>query len=151
MPQRAKDIALSLINGNPNNKTKKDLYKRKKNKQRLQLSADNLTPPGWLNSGAKKEFNRIVEILEKSQVLTNADVNTLAIYCDTLYDYKSYKNQIKKHGMLIDDKVNPFIREKRNAAQLLDKLGNELGLSPSARTSLAINLPDMKEDDDDDF
>ena len=53
--------------------------------------------------------------------------------------------------MLIDDKVNPFIREKRNAAQLLDKLGNELGLSPSARTSLAVNLPDMKEDDDDDF
>ena len=30
MPQKAKDIALSLINGNPNNQTKKELYKRKK-------------------------------------------------------------------------------------------------------------------------
>ena len=38
MPQKAKDIALSLINGNPNNQTKKELYKRKKNNQRLQLS-----------------------------------------------------------------------------------------------------------------
>ncbi|RHW46090.1 phage terminase small subunit P27 family [Bombilactobacillus bombi] len=151
MPQKPKDIALSLIQGNPNNITKKELKKRKNNKQKLQLSADHLTPPNWLNSGAKKEFNRIIDLLSKTKLLTDADATTLAIYCDTLYDYKSYKNQIKKHGMMVNGRVNPFIREKRNAAQLLDKLGNELGLSPSARTSLMVNLPDMEEDEDDEF
>jgi len=51
-------------------------------------------------------------------------------------------------------RVNPFIREKRNSAQLLDKLASELGLTPGSRASLAINMPegeDNEGDGDDEF
>jgi len=55
---------------------------------------------------------------------------------------------------MMKGRVNPFIREKRNSAQLLDKLANELGLTPGSRASLAINMPDDgsgEGDDDDEF
>ena len=51
---------------------------------------------------------------------------------------------------MIDGRVNPLIREKRNASAALTKYANMLGLTPSARASLAIHL-DEESDDDDDF
>ena len=148
MPRVAKAAALSIIEGNPNNKTKKELYKRKRNEKKMQLSDDKLIAPSWLDPGAKKDFNFLVSLLKESKVVNNADLTQLAIYCDTLYDYKAYKRAVKKYGKLINGKINPFIREKRNAAQLLDKIGNEFGLSPTARNSIAINLPEENDSDD---
>lgn len=151
MPQTAKSALSHIIEGNPNNKTKKELFKRKKNEEKLTLTRDNLNPPLWLSKTGIKEFNRIVELMDKTQLLTDGDTNTLALYCDTLADYQSYSRKIRQMGMLVNDKANPFIREKRNAAQLLDKLSNELGLTPGSRNSLAIGMQDDENDDDDEF
>jgi len=152
MPQRAKSAALHLLEGNPNNKTKKELHKRQKNEQKLTISAENITAPSWLSSGGKTEFERIKSLFDPAHLLTDADVNLLAIYCDTLMDYKGCIAEVKKRGRSIQGKPNPFWREKQKLAPLLQKLGSELGLSPSARASLAINMEDDSPgDDDDDF
>lgn len=154
MPQTAKSSLIHLMEGNPNNITKKELHKRKKNEDKLTLPRDKLIPPSWLTATGAKEFNRIVEMMEPTQLLTNGDVNTLALYCDTLADYHSFDRKIKQKGYMMKGRVNPFIREKRNSAQLLDKLANELGLTPGSRASLAINMPDDSSgegDDDDEF
>lgn len=142
------------MEGNPNNITKKELHKRKKNEDKLTLPRDKLIAPSWLTTTGTKEFNRIVEMMEPTQLLTNGDVNTLALYCDTLADYHAFDRKIKQKGYMMRDRVNPFIREKRNSAQLLDKLANELGLTPGSRASLAINMPDVEGgegDGDDEF
>ncbi|WP_125711759.1 phage terminase small subunit P27 family [Companilactobacillus kedongensis] len=150
MPQNAKSALIHIYEGNPNNKSKKELYKRKNNEEKLSLPNDDLNPPTWLTATGAKEFNRIVSMMEPTKLLTNGDVNTLALYCDTLADYRSYSRKIKQKGVMMKGRVNPFIREKRNAAQLLDKLANELGLTPGSRASLAINM-DSGEDEDEDF
>jgi len=133
---------------------KKSDRSNKKNEDKLTLPRDKLIPPSWLTATGSKEFNRIVEMMEPTQLLTNGDVNTLALYCDTLADYHSFDRKIKQKGYMMKGRVNPFIREKRNSAQLLDKLANELGLTPGSRASLAINMPDDgggEVDDDDEF
>lgn len=149
VPQKAKSVALHLMEGNPNNKTKKELYKRQKNEKKLAISAAHIDPPTWLSTGAKNEFNRLKKLLAPTEILTDADINLLAIYCDTLMDYKACNAEVKKHGRSVQEKPNPFWREKQKLAPLLQKLGNELGLSPSARASLAINMTEETTDDDD--
>ena len=153
MPRTAKSAALHLYEGNPNNITKKELFKRQKNETKLKVSSANVDPPSWLNATAHKEFKRITKLMAASDVLTEADIGILALYCDTYADYLSYRRQIKANGMQSAGILNAFVREKRNAAQLLDKLGNELGLSPGSRASLAIHMDDDggKNDDDDEF
>ncbi|MFT8392388.1 MAG: phage terminase small subunit P27 family [Liquorilactobacillus ghanensis] len=151
MPRTAQSAMIHLLQGNPNNKTKKELSKRLKNEKSLELSSDNLIAPSWLDTGAKKEFNRIISIFSKTKLLTDADTNLLAIYCDTLSDYKSCNRQIKKLGRTVGGKVNPFVREKRNLADLLDKYARQLGLTPAARASLAIRMNPDGGDDDEDF
>lgn len=149
MPQAAKSAMMHLYEGNPNNLTKKEIYKRKKNEEKLKISSNNLKVPSWLEPGAKKNFKRIVELMEPTGILSDVDVDILAIYCDTYYDYLSYKRKIRKTGNMIDGRVNPLIREKRNASAALTKYANMLGLTPSARASLAIHLDDESDDDDD--
>lgn len=39
---------LQMMLGNPNNKTKKELYRRQKNEQKLAVSAENMEPPAFL-------------------------------------------------------------------------------------------------------
>ncbi|GKT04456.1 phage terminase small subunit P27 family [Furfurilactobacillus entadae] len=154
MPRTAKSAALHLYEGNPNNLTKKELYKRQKNESKLKVSQANIDPPSWLNMTAKNEFKRITALMAETDVLTEADIGILALYCDTYADYLAYRRQIKANGMQSSGKLNVFIREKRNAAQLLDKLGSELGLSPGSRASLAIRMNDDssgKADEHDEF
>lgn len=154
MPRTAQSSYLQLLNGNPNNKTKKELYKRTKNEKRLQVSAVNMSPPAWLASGAKKEFERIINLYQESKLLNELDINTLAIYCDLLMEYKSLNASLKKHGKTFNDgvkyDVSPIFKEKRQLAPQIDKYARQLGLTPAARASLAINLSDDSGDNNDD-
>lgn len=153
MPRAAKSALMHLHEGNPNRLVKKEINRRAKNEEKLRVSDDKLEPPTWLESSAKKHFRMIVDVMKPTKVLTNADVDLIALYCDTYYDYCSYKRKVRQTGMVNNDtgKPNPFIKEKRTAATALVKYANELGLTPSARASLAINLDDKSDGDDDEF
>ncbi|GAX06954.1 phage-related terminase-small subunit [Secundilactobacillus pentosiphilus] len=151
MPQVAKSAMIHLLEGNPNNLTKKELHKRSENEKKLQIASNHIDPPAWLSTGAKNEFKRIVTLFEPTKLLTEADVNLLAVYCNSLMDYKAYKAQIKKRGYLVKGRLNPFIHEKQKTADLLNKYANQIGLTPSARASLAINMDSKEDDDDEDF
>lgn len=152
MPRHAQSALLSIVNGNPNNKTKKELHTRLKNEQRLAVSNKNIDPPSWLSSGAKNEFNRIVKLFADTQLLNEADITELAMYSDLLMEYKSCNTRLKKHGREKDGKPSPDIRLKMQLSQQIDKIAKNLGLTPTARASMAIHADDEKGvDDDEDF
>lgn len=140
-----------MLNGNPNNKTKKELAKRTKNEKRMEVSNENMTPPAWLSTGAKKEFNRIVDLFSDNKLLNEADITELAMYCDLLSEYRACNTRLKKNGRSVDGKPSPDVRMKLQLSQQIDKLAKNLGLTPSARASMAINLDEIEEDDEDDF
>lgn len=151
MPRQAQSAYLQMLNGNPNNKTKKELAKRTKNEKRMEVSNENMTPPAWLSTGAKKEFNRIVDLFKKNKLLNEADITELAMYCDLLSEYRACNTRLKKNGRSVDGKPSPDVRMKLQLSQQIDKLAKNLGLTPSARASMAINLDEIEEDDEDDF
>lgn len=151
MPRQAQSAYLQILNGNPNNKTKKELSKRTKNEKRMAFSSENMTPPAWLSSGAKKEFQRIITLFDESKLLNEADITELAMYCDLLSEYKSCNTRLKKNGRSQEGKPNPDLRMKLQLSQQIDKLAKNLGLTPAARASMAINLDEIEEDGEDDF
>lgn len=151
MPRQAQSAYLQMLNGNPNNKTKKELAKRTKNEKRMEVSNENMTPPSWLSTGAKKEFNRIVDLFSDNKLLNEADITELAMYCDLLSEYRACNTRLKKNGRSVDGKPSPDVRMKLQLSQQIDKLAKNLGLTPSARASMAINLDEIEEDDEDDF
>ncbi|MEK1298938.1 phage terminase small subunit P27 family [Limosilactobacillus fermentum] len=152
MARQVMNSKLQMMLGNPNNKTKKELHRRQKNEQKLAVSAENMEPPAWLSPGAKTEFKRIVGLFEKTEVFNEADISELAVYCDLLMEYKSANMRLKKHGRDNDGKPNPDIRLKMQLSQRLDALARNLGLTPTARASMAINMKgDEASDGEDDF
>nr|WP_321315019.1 phage terminase small subunit P27 family [uncultured Ligilactobacillus sp.] len=151
MPRQAQSAYLQILNGNPNNRTKKELSKRTKNEKRMAFSNENMNPPTWLSGGAKKEFNRIVNLFDESKLLNEADITELAMYCDLLAEYKACNTRLKKNGRSQDGKPSQDLRMKLQLSQQIDKLAKNLGLTPAARASMAINLDENDEDDEDDF
>ena len=151
MPRQAQSAYLQILSGNPNRKTKKEINKRRKNEEMLAVSAENINPPTWLSSGAKKEFNRIVKLFGDTKVLNEADITELALYADLTMEYKSCNTRLKKHGREHAGKPSPDIRLKMQLSQQIDRLARNLGLTPTARASMAIHADDKKVDDDDDF
>lgn len=154
MPRVADSASLHLLMGNPNNKTKKELYSRKKNEEKLTVGSDKIDAPDWLAPTARRHFNRIKEVLADTGLLTNADVDLITAYAVTLADFQSIEGKINataRYTRTKQDgpKVNGLMREKRNIIAQLVKLQNELALTPRARASLAIAMGDNKGDEDD--
>ena len=63
MAMPAKSARLSLVNGNKSRYVKAELEKRAKNEEKMKMRADNVKPPEWLSATAKKEFERLAELL----------------------------------------------------------------------------------------
>lgn len=151
MTKPAKSAALQLLQGNPNKKNVTELKRRAENEEKMKMRADHVVPPSWLNKRGEREFVRVAKLLLEIELINNADVTHLALYCDAYSQYISYKNQVRKHGMWIDGKPNPFILRMKDAASQVRSFASDLGLSPSARAKLAISLEDDDSDDEDDF
>ncbi|GGH83590.1 P27 family predicted phage terminase small subunit [Pullulanibacillus pueri] len=149
MPTPAKSARLQLVEGNPAKKNVEQLKRRAEQEEKMKMSAEHVIPPAWLNQKAKKEFERLAKLLLEVELINDADVTHLALYCDAYSQYLSFKRQVKAKGMWIDGKPNPFFIRMKDAASQMRSLGSDLGLSPAARARLAINLEsdDGEEDD----
>lgn len=151
MAQPVKSARLQLLQGNPAKKNTSDLKRRAEQEEKMKMNADHVIPPSWLDKTARKEFKRLAELLLSVELINDADIGHLALYCDAYSEYLSCKRQIKTKGLWIDGKPNPFLLRKKDAAAQMRSFGTDLGLSPSARAKLAINLGEDDTDDEDDF
>ena len=149
MPMPAKSAKLTLLAGNKSRHVKAELEKRAANEEKMKMRAENIKPPSWLSATTKKEFVRLAELLSSIDLINEADIGHLALYCDAYAEYLSCKREIRKVGKWVDGKPNPFYIRKKDAAAQMRSLASDLGLSPAARARLAINLENEEEDDDD--
>lgn len=149
MATPAKSARLQLLQGNPAKKNTEKLKRRAESEERLKMRADDIRAPNWLDETAKKEFDRVSELLLEIELVNEADITHLALYCDAYSQYIEYKNEVEETGLWLGDKPNPFILRMRDAAAQVRQFASDLGLSPQARAKLAINLSDGDEDDDD--
>lgn len=139
--RRARPIE-SLLEHRRKHLTQAEIRQRKEAEEALRPPADKVRPPSWLGKAAKREFRRIVKVLEQTKLLTNADVDVLAVYCDALVRYAEASQAVEAEGVTVQGASgpiqNPAVLVATKYAAIMARLGPRLGLDPSGRASLAI-------------
>lgn len=148
MGRKAKSAKLQLLDGNPNRLTKEELDRRIAAEEKLKGKCDKLFAPEWLDTEGEKCFNFVVEQLKELDIICNLDLFSVAIYSDTYSNIINLKKIINRDGLVIDGKPNPLLKRQETLSGTLRMFGNDLGLSPTSRNKIAINMPveDFEED-----
>lgn len=149
MGRRAKPIHLHVVEGNPNRLTKAEIEARMAAEARLRPASDKVRPPTWLGKEAKKIFRRLVKEMEQTELWTNVDVDTLAVYCDAVVRYAQASQDIEENGLTVEGArgvvQNPAVLVASKYASIISRCAAKLGLDPASRASLAIPKEAKKE------
>jgi P27 family predicted phage terminase small subunit len=90
----------------------------------------------------REVWDYTVAQLRTMRVLTMADRDMLAAYCEAVVMHREASRIIARDGMLLHDGngayKNPATLLQREAANAIKAFGTEFGLSPSARTRIKV-------------
>jgi len=107
--------------------------------------------PSWLSEEAKKEWRRVAKPLWEMGLLSDLDINTLALYCETWATYLRNLRVLQEEGDVYEQasgnlKQRPEYYIARDAQQELREFIKLFGLSPSAR--MRMELPGTEDPGD---
>ena len=151
---RNKPTAEKALRGNPG-KRPMNLYEPKPGELR------STEPPDWMDRTAKACWRKTAPELLNMGLLTEADVNTLALYCQAYSRYRSATATIAKLEAGIRDEdtsddmsLKDLIALLSGVSVRLEKaeaslrlLSHDLGLNPAARTRLSVGKADKPVDE----
>jgi P27 family predicted phage terminase small subunit len=100
-----------------------------------------LTPPPDLRAEARIVWERIVESLGSTGVLTSADKDILRLYCEAYVRYLEAEQMLSKTGPLLKGRDGTFVKNPlhqivRDNADAVKKYAREIGLTPASRVGL---------------
>lgn len=114
--------------------------------------------PGHLGPVAQAKWREVLPLLLGVKVMTDADVEALARYCDTYEWWLATRAKLRKEGdtypILNDAGEIKYIAQRpevsiaHKLATQLRQLEQDFGLNPSARTSLHVEKPKAEGDDE---
>jgi len=120
---------------------------------------DGITMPPHLGEVAAARWRELLPMLQGVRVMTQADVEALARYCDTYEWWLATRAKLKAEGdtypILNDGGEVKYIAQRpevsiaHKLAQQLRQLEQDFGLNPSARTSLHVEKPQAIDDEED--
>lgn len=143
MGRRARPVELLVLSGKKH-LTKKEVSGRREAEARLRPKAGALRAPRWLSKAARKEWRRVVKVLDGLGILTSADTDTLAVYCDAVVRYAEASRTLEAEGMIVETprgpQQHPAILAQQKYAAIMARCAGQLGLEPSARAALAAKL-----------
>lgn len=136
--RRPKPTALKLIEGNPG--------KRPYNPREPKPRASAPTCPAHLSPTAKAEWRRLIRQLDALQMITQLDRAALAAYCQAYGRWVEAERKLKETPVLLKTPAgyvqpSPWLAIANKQLELMAKFMAELGLTPSARSRLAIHMP----------
>lgn len=107
-----------------------------------------LTPPEDLREEARIVWERVVDALGPTGVLTGADRDILRLYCEAWARYVEAETALSRSGPLITGRdgnlvKNPLHQIVRDNADAIKKYARELGLTPAARVGLRGEIGDQ--------
>lgn len=141
---------LKVLRGNPGC--------RRLNKNEPLPSTDGVVMPDHLGDVAVTKWNDILPLLQAIKVMTRADVEALARYCDTYEWWLATRATLKREGdtyPILNDKgevkyiaQRPEVSIAHKLATQLRQLEQDFGLNPSARTGLTVEKESHQNQDD---
>jgi P27 family predicted phage terminase small subunit len=100
-----------------------------------------LTAPDDLRPDARLVWERVVDALGATGVLTAADRDILRLYCEAYARYVEAEQMLAKTGPLLKGRDGNFVKNPlhqivRDNADAVKKYAREIGLTPAARVGL---------------
>lgn len=150
---------LSVIQGKgrSNHITKEEAKKRLRQEERMRGPTENIEPPKYLTAAQKKEFNEIAKKLVNLGIFSELDVDNLARYLDSKYQYIQLIKELKKikptetverNGKKVTFANEDYPKLQRTKKNLFDECrsaASDLGLTITSRLKLVIPEPKEKE------
>ena len=135
--RKPKPARLKLIDGNPG---KRPIGREP------QPPASQPTCPAHLSPTAKAEWKRLAKMLNGIGVVTQADRAVLAAYCQAYGRWVEAEKKLKETPPLLKMpsgyvQQSPWLTISNKQFELMMRAMAELGLTPSARTRLAVQIP----------
>ena len=136
--RKPKPTRLKLLEGNPG--------KRPISGREPQPPASQPTCPAHLSPTAKAEWKRLAQTLNRIGVLTQVDRAALAAYCQAYGRWVEAEKKLKETPVLLKTPAgyvqqSPWLTVSNKQMELMAKYMAELGLTPSSRTRLAVQIP----------
>lgn len=143
--------SLKIVRGNPG--------KRRLNSREPQPPAEGIEMPLHLGEVAAGMWRNLLPMLQAVRVMTSADVEALARYCDTYEWWLATRAKLRAEGdtyaILNDGGEVKYIAQRpevsiaHKLATQLRQLEQDFGLNPSARASLNVEPASTNDDDED--
>ena len=139
--------------------SKEEIQTREEIEEQLMGNSDNVKSiPNYLNDLEKIYYKWLTEEIEISGLVTNIDKPLLEQTANCLYVMRKCDEHINKNGLLVEkydrngnmeEKPNPSIKIKLDYMTKYASLCNQLGMSPSARATLASKSLQAQEEEND--
>ena len=131
---------------------------RGKPKPEPQPPTDGIAMPPHLGPVASGRWAELLPMLQAVKIMTRADVEALARYCDTYEWWLATRAKLRAEGdtyPIVNDggqvkyiAQRPEVSIAHKLAQQLRQLEQDFGLNPSARTSLNVEAAKQEDSDD---
>jgi P27 family predicted phage terminase small subunit len=144
---------LSVIQGKgrSNHLTNDEIKKRQKHEENMRGFTDKVKPPSYLTAAQKKEFQETANELMRIRIFSNLDVDTLARYLDSKYQYLQLVREMKKikptntvtgpdgkKATFANDDYPKLARVKNTLFGECRAAASDLGLTITSRLKLVI-------------
>lgn len=105
------------------------------------------SPPDWLDALAQDEWSRVAPLLVRHGLLTDVNLDALAVYCQTWGVWKDAHAKLRQFGSVIKSKTgapvpSPYLSIATTTLLQLKGLMLDLGMTPRSR-SLVVQDTDL--------
>lgn len=98
-------------------------------------------PPGHLTDNEADKFREVAAKLAKMRVMSDADVDALAVYAINWCRYLDATSKVREMGLIVQSPKkfpmqNPYLAVSRQSEKTCVSILTEFGLTPSSRTKV---------------
>jgi len=104
-------------------------------------------PPEWLSDSGRKEWDRLVPLLQRSGLVTQLDTDAVARYCELAAEWVRHMAVCRSGGDILELKdaagktryrqTSPSASLARAYAKELRAIAQEFGMTPSSRSRIS--------------
>ena len=117
--------------------------------QELEVTPARPACPAWLALEAKREWRRVVPLLDGLGLLATVDRAALANYCASWAEWVEYQEGVTKYGAVLPVTkdgattltVSPYVRLASEARDRMMRAAGQFGFSPASRVGLKAAKP----------
>lgn len=115
-----------------------------------QLTPIQKNPPSWLTTPAKKEYKRIIKLLEELDI-ADLDLAMISTYCQAYADFQQATKELAKGEVVTfterGSKVNPWHRVKVDSYGIINSIAPKMGLTLDSRMKIMTPKPQEEQVD----